>query len=913
MIIDAFDEVQNLRILLEEKGGYEEKLIVTKTIEILPKLSYNNSFKNNPTQKRNFQKDIYHFLKRSRNIGEDIEEVVLLENQNINIPFEVYLENGVIIEDVIARMFFRLFELIYRPIRYYSHDELIAEGKSTAQIYSGPRLSKGFIKNESLKERITTLNADGIKKLLAGVKGVRNCKVIGIECNDSKPEKEVKVHDGHFFHILDDDALTANSESRLSRMFQNMTVYLNQKKVVIFDKNKIARSVQELWAKKYRQYPMGSQQYDEDSTRLKGTYRNTGDYHSIQHQFPMIYGIGKNGVSSYETLERQGKANQLKAYLMFFEQLLANDLAQIGNLGNLFSIKYDAHDSRSYFGQRLDSVPRVETIYAERYEDLPSSKMLETDDTFYDRKHRMFDHLLARFGEELNDIPWNVARSLNLLPSKEAFNKEYLEAKSNFLQNIQSLSYSRMVGESFYPPKNLTLYDKIFTEKKEALTSGLAAILKAKTTVSHFNERITLKEDIKEGGHTKRTISNEVAQNEEDYEEVILHREIQIEEPFTITNQGMTRMFGVLPLHYILKNGLLLHNYKVSKTTGINSQKYKVIFNKGNDEWISLFSTAEKRNVRRRIRGIINYLVEENERHEGFYLIDHIVLRDFLYVDDVSYGFHFVDTQGETLLHSYQPEMRSPSPEGRLDRLQAFYKAGLKLENYCFENCNVTIAGDSGKFKGKNLLANTGECHVKETYSCCCEQSPNSGCDVNCQQKITANFFEKVKGLIALFDDPNRLNGRLRLSEVEKIRLGGIYKQKRGVLGQRRLIFDRKIPTKDEIVSEDFFNLKVSVMLPDWPAKFQDERFKDYFETVLRERAPAHIHCEIYWLSEVQMLQFENNYHAWKSIKSDNNKAEVFENGSFSATEALKKTAYDLYNNIIQLEVQTANDPVYPT
>ncbi|MEZ4731469.1 MAG: hypothetical protein R3E79_30495 [Caldilineaceae bacterium] len=61
-----------------------------------------------------------------------------------------------------------------------------------------------------------------------------------------------------------------------------------------------------------------------------GRDRRVGQYYSLQHQFPAVYGIGALGLPDSASPQRQAQAQQLKAYLLFFDQLLANALCPGG-------------------------------------------------------------------------------------------------------------------------------------------------------------------------------------------------------------------------------------------------------------------------------------------------------------------------------------------------------------------------------------------------------------------------------------------------------------------------------------------------------------------------------------------------------------------------------------------------------
>lgn len=99
----------------------------------------------------------------------------------------------------------------------------------------------------------------------------------------------------------------------------------------------------------------------------EGRYRpDLADYYSIQHDFPLVYGVGKGGLPREATPLRKVQAMQLKGYLLFYDQLLANYLAQIANLRYLFSLQVESKrpesERHTYFSQDLESVPDRERL-----------------------------------------------------------------------------------------------------------------------------------------------------------------------------------------------------------------------------------------------------------------------------------------------------------------------------------------------------------------------------------------------------------------------------------------------------------------------------------------------------------------------------------------------------------------------
>jgi hypothetical protein len=141
---------------------------------------------------------------------------------------------------------------------------------------------------------------------------------------------------------------------------------------------------------------------DRDFVLPAGHDRNIAQYRSIQHHFPAIYGVGAAGPPDSATDRRRAQAKQLKAYLLFFDQLLANFFAQLAHAGTLFSFFED--DARTYFTQMVDDDDLG--LSAVRMFDAPThlqnlQGIAEDEDSsgsLSSRKHRFLNHLMAVHG-----------------------------------------------------------------------------------------------------------------------------------------------------------------------------------------------------------------------------------------------------------------------------------------------------------------------------------------------------------------------------------------------------------------------------------------------------------------------------------------------------------------------------------
>ncbi|MFA5330596.1 MAG: hypothetical protein WC384_22580 [Prolixibacteraceae bacterium] len=862
MIIDRFEEIQNAWIFTNENSGYQEELNGINRIEILPKLNFLNAIKTDSNKKSNFLADVNQFLANNRNLGEKFADVCLLEPQPIELDFDIYINESFDTEETLANVFLKLFEFVYSPVQHYSFSEMTESYLSMAEIFSGPLLTKGFLKDNIPGKRLKYIQVDELQKLFSKVKGVDKCDVRNIIYNGIA-YKLLNAEPGKFLHLLDDKTNGKMMDKRFESLYSSMNEFLNYKKIPAINKQIINNLFFEIWSKKHRGYSLG-QQDDFFRNKLNGVFRNPGEYHSIQRHFPLIYKIGLESVLHEEPVEKEhieprAKAMQLKGYLMLFEQHMANHLAQLSNLNEFFNINFDNRKTTSYFSQKMTSVPEVEKL-VKKNADLSLS---EPDRVFFDRKNRTYNHLLARFGEDLNELPWRVARRLNLVKTEDEFNRILLNQKSEFLQQLEKLSYSRMKGEAFRIGQ---------THKNSREPSGLEQIILMKTGIPQRTNQ-SLIPDL----HALKT--HTFNYREEDYKsgkelnekyrplrtgEIIKFAQVRIAE---IPNV----FFGKIGLKTLFRETLNFKNYRLSISQNPEKDKVKVIFQKEPNVWVGLFESTGEGEAVRNISELIDFFIEKNLKSEGIYIVDHILLSDFL--EGSTFGFCFLDEIGNTLFQTFEDKSWCATEVDRANCLAKFYELGQNSGNYKSEN---------GKWNLKDAEGNTLATYQPASQSLL---SPEDELQELCNQ---------TQNLIRLFSGTDEMNGRLRFEEMEKIRLGGVA----NVKGQRQLIFRRKLKSS-EIIDEDFFNLKISVVLPDWPARFQEDQFKDYLTNLIYERTPAHIRTEIIWVNVNEMKVFEEKYTAWENVKLN------LEN-SYTSTESLKKAAFEVYQSLKELN----NKPV---
>ena len=98
----------------------------------------------------------------------------------------------------------------------------------------------------------------------------------------------------------------------------------------------------------------------------------------------------------------------------------------------------------------------------------------------------------------------------------------------------------------------------------------------------------------------------------------------------------------------------------------------------------------------------------------------------------------------------------------------------------------------------------------------------------------------------------------------------------------------------DKNTIKNFYAFQISILLPDWTARFRDSDFRLYVEKLIREECPAHIYANIHWLNISTMNDFESIFQKWLRYKKENTETTGFEQlnlQSESLTEFLQLLA----------------------
>lgn len=375
--------------------------------------------------KREVRGQVVERIHRHRNLCEDVVNVAELKKEEIGVCAEIELAPEANTEAVEAEIFYRLSQLIAPDVKFYSLAEMreryrkrgrSSEELFTDEIFQGPLLDHGFIDDEELDQlqrRCELRASDIIAEIMSvpGVVAVRSTRLLGFI--DELPPTQAEWQ----LELSADRMRVPVFEPKRARFIfykRGLPYYANEKaSTALFAARRAADRDARLTLRPQRILaPIGA-------------VRGLAKYFPAQNELPKTYCVGEVRVARSETPLRRAQAKQLKAYLMLFEQLFANFLAQLEGANELLSFRGLAEPDKTYFTQPVavtdpQSVWLLgDDLYGAEGEDpkrpdLPElvkaelEKVLERiieprlDDAL-GRRLRFLAHLAARFDESLSD------------------------------------------------------------------------------------------------------------------------------------------------------------------------------------------------------------------------------------------------------------------------------------------------------------------------------------------------------------------------------------------------------------------------------------------------------------------------------------------------------------------------------
>ncbi|WP_316821918.1 hypothetical protein [Pedobacter gandavensis] len=441
-------------------------------------------------------KSAYVYLNKWRNLGERFLLPVCLEDDLYTIAGRIEINDEAQLNRILIALQQQVQQAIFPSVEPLGYDTLTLEGIPADEIFNGPLLQHGWIPTSALGEKKDELQLIRLKQQILSVPGV--IEVRNLLFAQHPLVQEIQTSSTQLLRI-----------DWIASLGAGLDIYCKEKKL---NTASHLRSLSVSRQKAMDPGPIFGAAANVRTSLPKGKFRDINSYYSIQNTFPEIFAVGEDTTVDCATDFQIAQSRQLKGYLTLFDQVLANQFAQLANLGTLFSFKnavtgtpsdqstfYDNISrpeqtpseypvpylafTATYFYQSLYSVPHIRPILKDNdiynfsrsnesekereyqswiaYKQDPYNAYIKglmdimvEDQSNLTRRNNMLDHLLARHGESpllINTIlqgSYYVGESI----------KDQLIFKSIYLQNLGLFSYFRTKAYNYVEAKKIAAY-----------------------------------------------------------------------------------------------------------------------------------------------------------------------------------------------------------------------------------------------------------------------------------------------------------------------------------------------------------------------------------------------------------------------------------------------------------------------
>lgn len=379
------------------------------------------------------EREVRRVVQANRNLCEDFVAFDRVATQSFTLCAELELHAVADQSEIHAQILFRVQEYLAPPVRSSTLEEMLARQTDDGcplpieAIFDGPLLNCGFIDDAELEraELRTEIRLSDLIGLIMDIEGVQAVRKIVIQAEGQEPSANpwlIPVADGA-------KPLLNEQRCRL--------VYYKRAMPVVVNGERMLTRLQEL---KTAAAACSDRDEPDDLAIPLGRFRAPDSYYSFQNHFPQIYGLGEDGLDSAASAGRRAQALQLKGYLLFFDQVMADYLAQLAHVRDLFST--DPAMLRTYVHQAVTSFREYELLYGAS----ESAQILATIETAmegaeanrqvqWERRNRFLDHLIARFAERFTEFAHLMyaefgASPQQMIAHKCAFLRDYPQTSS---------------------------------------------------------------------------------------------------------------------------------------------------------------------------------------------------------------------------------------------------------------------------------------------------------------------------------------------------------------------------------------------------------------------------------------------------------------------------------------------------
>ncbi len=753
------------------------------------------------------KQNLVKYFNSIRNLCEDIEAVELLKREPVELVGIIEINNNESPEKILSSIFFECFKIITPRIVFHSYNDLVKQELSLEEILRGPLINKGYIKDEDLLPHYQNIYISQLMKAVFNVEGVVSIKDFYLIKEGKKVRTRLSFEDitkGAYINI---PLVQKDLLIRLERNGRASTVNLEEVLHEFFHQ-----------LHQYKSNHNTTQDLHNLFQLPKGKFMDIGQFYSIQNQFPAAFGINSFSVPASAGDSRIAQTKQLKGYLLIFEQLMVNFLSQIKNLPTFLSPDPGTH--ASYFSEPHNTVPNLKGLLKDAWEenleihDKELKKIVSRYDDYYDRRNRLLDFILSMYGENFSQktlMQFNYYFTNKELPIVLCENKEFMLKHLVHMNRYKARSFN-------YLKKSWNTQNIPYVKLKISLLLGIKNYMRTAYSDVLANHNMKLIHSKDNETYLQKFLNRKewILELDESYiqdnfigiPDVPLSNQELFEE-VAETAKNVDYLDEKIIYDEFFRYGINLNYYKIGI---LNRRKVHVVLFKHPqiNEYIFIGEYKTPEDAVLEINCLQKFLIRLNQESEGMHIVEHILLRT---------------GRNENLIAckilNYHNKVAFTSSGSYMKQTQEEFYEELKL--LLPDRYNYTIEdNESGLFQifihknGVKILEGT------EYY----ESAEEAAFIIEEYCSFYANQYQK--------------------ENLEK---------------SIEYTYQNDIP-------KDFYENRISVVLPGWSARFNNWRFRDYLEETFLVNLPAHIMPDYYWLDIEQLSLFEELFSSWLESKA---------------------------------------------
>ncbi|MCO7226553.1 hypothetical protein [Pleionea sp. CnH1-48] len=614
VILDQVPAVEDLRVipLSTEEAG------VSGLYDIIVSVDQQAESHTLTDNKSSLIEQVSRVFHANRSMGEDLRQIYTVDEQYCELHAEIDINSQRAPEYILAELYYQCLQHISGSKKCFSYSDYgESEEVNLEHLFRGPFTQHGFFKDDDLADDFKEIAISSFFSFVKEIDGVEDI----VELSFLVDGKPVPYFDKSNYSVQTRLKIPESQEDikvKLSINKRSVSVPFEQLKVryeeLVFKNSSLRRA-------KFNATDLYS--------KPRGNYIDLSSYSSIQNDFPATYGINRFGIPRSESNERKAQAAQLKAYLLIFDQIIANRVSYINNIKQLFSNDMGFKQSYKDFELSNESAGDIESLFLEDRKDI-LSELNTKFDNLLDRKSRLLDYFIALYGESFTQ---NSLRHYNYYYTNTQLESLIVKNKIRFLHLIEKVTRDRASAFN-YKQASWGRPNVSGLQLKCSLLLGFKRYSCHSLSFGIFRNGIQLSEgnlDSYESGkeitfpETSESISTQDVSN--DY----IH--IEAREVFgSYSLEKVREAFeGKFPVSEsfisdkLLTQGIFLDNYRITER---HQDEFRVVFFDAECRvWrtIADFDSYDKAVIA--VNKLQQFLIHINLESEGMHVVEHLLLR----------------------------------------------------------------------------------------------------------------------------------------------------------------------------------------------------------------------------------------------------------------------------------------------